>query len=204
MQRNQHLDGKARSIREVVRQKEEATRPQVTTPSRPSEEESTETDDPPVPNASGEVLAQKERIRTLNKERTSFKARIKELEARLSESVISSPPMDLMAEMEEWKRRALEAEERCIYLGHQLDEINANPARQSDRGLALEAMLNDLQDNLEENSGEFYRETLDSFENRFTDLVFLIKEVRRKNAAARKNEELAGNKCAANQTTPLD
>ncbi|CAK0770333.1 hypothetical protein WCLP8_4550001 [uncultured Gammaproteobacteria bacterium] len=49
------LDGKARSIREVVRQKEDATRPQVTTPSRPSEEESRETGDPPVPN--GAVVA---------------------------------------------------------------------------------------------------------------------------------------------------
>jgi hypothetical protein len=108
-----------------------------------------------------------------------------------------------MAEMEDWKRRALEAEERCIYLGHHLDEINANPARQSDRGLALEAMLTDLQDNLEENSGEFYRETLDSFENRFTDLVFLIKEVRRKNAAAKRNEEPAQQQVRIESNDPL-
>ncbi|MEO5363484.1 MAG: ParB N-terminal domain-containing protein [Magnetococcus sp. DMHC-8] len=203
------LDGKARSIREVVRQKEEASRPQVTIPSQPSEEE---TEGPAVPNgsvdwkrlakdASGEVLAQKERIRTLNKERTTLRARIKELEFRPSEPV--PPPASLMAEVEEWKRRALEAEERCIYLGHQLDEINANPARQSDRGLALEAMLNDLQDNLEENSGEFYRETLDSFENRFTDLVFLIKEVRRKNAADKRSEEPAQQQVCSKPDNPL-
>ena len=137
--------------------------------------------------AADELLVKEGHLLTSRREISKLRGRIKELESRPSEPV--SSPASLMAELEEWKRRALEAEERCIYLGQQLDEINANPARQSDRGLALEAMLNDLQDNLEENSGEFYRETLDLFENRFTDLVFSIKEVRRKNAATKKNEE---------------
>ena len=185
------LDGKARSIRDVVRQKEEAARPQETTPSRPSgeQEDATDTSDTPVPNgavdwkrlakdASGEVLAQKERIRTLNKERTAFKARIKELEARLSEPV--PPPASLMAEMEEWKRRALEAEERCIYLGHQLGEINADPVRQSSRGAAMKAMLDELENNLATDPGAFQMEILNTFESRFSDLVFLIKSVKRR------------------------
>ncbi len=183
------LDGKARSIREVVRQKEEAARPQVTTPSWPSEEESRETDDPPVPNgavdwkrlakdASGEVLAQKERIRTLNKERTALKARIKELESSPSEPV--PPPASLMTELEDWKHRALEAEERCIYLGHQLDEINADPVRQSNRGAALKAMLDDFENNLATDPGAFQMETLNTFESRLSDLVFLIKSVKRR------------------------
>ena len=180
------LDGKARSIREVVRQKEEASRPQVTTPSGPSEEE---TDDPPVPNgavdwkrlakdASGEVLAQKERIRTLNQERTTLRARIKELETSSSEP--APPPASLMDELEDWKRRALEAEERCIYLGHQLDEINADPVRQSNRGAALKAMLDELENNLATDPGAFQMETLNTFESRFSDLVFLIKSAKRR------------------------
>lgn len=134
------LDGKARSIREVVRQKEEATRPQVPSPSRPSEKENAETDDPPVPNgavdwkrmykdASGEVLAQKERIRTLNKERTALKARIKELENKLSEH--HSAHMNLMNQMEEWKHQALMAEERCTSLAHQLNDVNARLAEKN-------------------------------------------------------------------------
>ncbi|MBF0177962.1 MAG: ParB N-terminal domain-containing protein [Magnetococcales bacterium] len=185
------LDGKARSIREVVRQKEEATRPQVTIPSRHSgePEDAAETGDTSVPNGSvdwkrmykdtsGEVLAQKERIRTLNKERTALKARIKELESSSSEPV--PPPASLMAELEEWKRRALEAEERCIYLGHQLDEINEDPVRQSNRGAALKAMLDDLENNLATDPGAFQMETLNTFESRLSDLVFLIKSVKRR------------------------
>ncbi len=166
------LDGKVRSIREFVRQKEENTSPQATIPSRAHEDQddTAETGETPV--------SSHDQIRTLNEECTTPKARIKELESRSSDLV---PPTDsLIAEIEEWKRRALEAEEQCIYLEHQLDEINANPARQSDRGLALEAMLKDLKDNLEENPGEFYRETLDRFEDRFMDLVFLIKNVKRR------------------------
>ncbi|MBF0178347.1 MAG: hypothetical protein HQL63_16115 [Magnetococcales bacterium] len=180
------LDGKARSIREVVRQKEEASRPQVTTPSRSGEEE---TGDSPVPNGSvdwkrmykdvsGEALAQKERIRTLNKERTALKARIKELESSPSE--MAPTPASLMAELEDWKRRALEAEERCIYLGHQLEEINADPVRQSNRGVALKAILDELENNLATDPGAFQMETLNTFESRLSDLVFLIKSVKRR------------------------
>ena len=185
------LDGTARSIRDVVRQKEEAARPQETTPSRSEEEldDAAETNDTPVPNGavdwkrlakdkSGEVLAQKERIRTLNKERTALKARIKELEALSTGPV--PPPASLMAEMEEWKRRALEAEERCIYLGHQLDEINADPVRQSSRGAAMKAMLDELENNLATDPGAFQMEILNTFESRFSDLVFLIKSVKRR------------------------
>ncbi|MBF0115631.1 MAG: ParB N-terminal domain-containing protein [Magnetococcales bacterium] len=185
------LDGKARSIREVIRQKEEATRPEAATHSQPSEKQSevAETNDTPVPSGSvdwkrmykdvsGEALAQKERIRTLNKERTALKARIKELESSSSEPV--PPPVSLMAELEEWKRRALEAEERCIYLDHQLKEINADPVRQSSRGAALKAMLDELENNLATDPEAFQMEILNTFESRFSDLVFLIKSVKRR------------------------
>ncbi|MBF0097146.1 MAG: ParB N-terminal domain-containing protein [Magnetococcales bacterium] len=185
------LDGKARSIREVVRQKEEATRPQVTISSQTGAdpEDAAESSETPVPSGSvdwkrmykdvsGEALAQKERIRTLNKERTALKARIKELESSPSEPAPS--PANFMAELEEWKRRALEAEERCIYLGHQLDEINADPVRQTNRGAALKAMLDELENNLANDPGAFQMETLDMFESRLSDLVFLIKSVKRR------------------------
>jgi ParB family chromosome partitioning protein len=125
------LDGKARSIRDVVRQKEESIRPQVSTSRRPNKDES---DDP-----------------------DSF-----------------------MAELEDWKRRALEAEERCIYLGHQLEEINADPVRQRNRGAALKAMLDEMEGNLATDPGAFQMETLNTFESRFSDLVFLIKSVKRR------------------------
>ena len=132
------LDGKARSIREFIRQKKDATRPQVTTPSRSRERQ----------------------------------------ESSPSKPILD--PASLIAEMEGWKRRALEAEEQCIYFEHKLDEINADPVRQGSRGAALKAMLDELENNLASDPGSFQMSLLDSFEDRFADLVFLIKSIKRR------------------------
>ena len=183
------LDGKVRSIREVVRQKEEAARPQETTPNQPSEEQDDATDASDTPSgavdwkrlakeSSGQVLAQKERIRTLNKERTALKAHIKELEARISELML--PPAGLINEMADWRRLALEREERCIDLEHRVCEMETNAISQENRGVALRSMLDDLETTLNTDPGDFQTGTLDLFENRFSDLVFLIKIVKRR------------------------
>ena len=125
------------------------------------------------------VRIQEGHILTYKREITKLRGKIKELDACPSAPAIPPQP-DLTAEVEEWKQRALEAEERCIYLGHQLDEINADPVRQSSRGAALKAMLDELENNLSTDPGAFQPEILDTFESRFSDLVFLIKSAKRR------------------------
>ncbi len=96
------MDGEARSIREAVRKREDEAPPkskkklELETSDEPTQEP---TDTPPsdearewkrkAKDAFTEVLAAKERIRTLNKERSALKARIKELENRPPEPVVS-------------------------------------------------------------------------------------------------------------------
>ncbi len=90
------MDGEARSIREAIRKREGDTTPpkskatgeQAAKPEPAQEHSDTPTSDEArewkrkAKEAFTEVLAAKERIRTLNKERSALKARIKELENR--------------------------------------------------------------------------------------------------------------------------
>ncbi|MBF0182675.1 MAG: ParB N-terminal domain-containing protein [Magnetococcales bacterium] len=148
------LDGKARSIRDVVRQKEEPTRPAPEQIRQPQEHEesgnqnteaSATSDDSPdwkrrAKDASSQVLAQKERIRTLNQERSTLKDRIKSLEFSLAQASMAPRP-DLPTE--------------------------------------LEKLLTDLERTLQADPDGIPSGLLEVFENRFMDLLFLIKNIRR-------------------------
>ncbi|MBF0165619.1 MAG: ParB N-terminal domain-containing protein [Magnetococcales bacterium] len=148
------LDGKARSIREVIRQQEEASRPapEQTRPQQ-KQEECEEQDTEPsttlegaqdwkrkAKDASSTVLAQKERIRTLNQERATLKDRIKALEFSLSQAA-AAPRPDLLTD--------------------------------------LEKLLGSFERNLHETPDSFPTDLLDVFENRFMDLLLLIKSINR-------------------------
>ncbi|MBF0629324.1 MAG: ParB N-terminal domain-containing protein, partial [Magnetococcales bacterium] len=107
------LDGKARSIREVIRQQEEALQPapeQMRHQQKQEEcedqntEPSTASEGVPdwkrkAKDAASHVLAQKERIRTLNQERATLKDRIKALELSLAQAA-AAPRPDLLTDLE--------------------------------------------------------------------------------------------------------
>ncbi|MEO5346511.1 MAG: ParB/RepB/Spo0J family partition protein [Magnetococcus sp. YQC-9] len=144
------LDGKARSIREVIRQQEEASRPvpEQTRPQQKQEEceeqdttsEGTQDWKRKAKDAVSHVLAQKERIRTLNQERATLKDRIKALEFSLAQAA-AAPRPDLLTD--------------------------------------LEKLLGSFERNLHEIPDSFPTDLLDVFENRFMDLLLLIKSINR-------------------------
>ena len=123
------------------------------------------------------VKIQEGHILTYKREIVKLKGKIKELESRISEPAL--PPASLMAEIEEWKRRALEAEEQCINLDHRINGMEQSISH-GDRGAALRSMLDELETNLTADPGEFFTDTLNFFENRFMDLVVLIKNIKRR------------------------
>ncbi|MBF0143059.1 MAG: ParB N-terminal domain-containing protein [Magnetococcales bacterium] len=186
------LDNKARSIREVIRQKEIKTSSPTTRAPQEAPKDGDDAGGPPVPGdiqdwkrkakeASGLVMAQKERIRTLNKDRTALKARIAELETRVPEPM-PQPLPDLLAEVESWKCRALQAEDECINLQHRLEQVelgaNSVPAN---RGVALRGLLDDLETGLCHRPGDFFPETLLEFRSRFLRLVSAVEDTMRRN-----------------------
>ncbi|MBF0341026.1 MAG: ParB N-terminal domain-containing protein [Magnetococcales bacterium] len=148
------LDGKARSIREVIRQQEEALRPapEQTRPRQKQEECEDQNTEPSsasegtpdwkrrAKDASSQVLAQKERIRTLNQERATLKDRIKALEFSMAQAA-AAPRPDLLSD--------------------------------------LEKLLGNFERNLQETPDSFPSDLLDVFENRFMDLLLLIKSINR-------------------------
>ena len=96
------MNGEARSIREAVRKhgSEHATKSKKNREQVPKDKPAQESSDTPSSDeaqewkrkaklASTEVLAAKERIRTLNKERSTLKTRIKELESQPPEHAVS-------------------------------------------------------------------------------------------------------------------
>ncbi|MBF0182114.1 MAG: ParB N-terminal domain-containing protein [Magnetococcales bacterium] len=148
------LDGKARSIREVIRQQEEASRAAPEQAHPPQKEECANQNAGPsaasedaqdwkrkAKDASSLVLAQKERIRTLNQERSTLKDRIKALEFSLAQATVAPRP-DLLTD--------------------------------------LEKLLGDVERNLQEAPDSFPSDILELFENRFMDLLLLIKSIKRK------------------------
>ncbi|MBF0585261.1 MAG: ParB N-terminal domain-containing protein [Magnetococcales bacterium] len=123
------------------------------------------------------VRIQEGHILTYKREITKLRGKIKEL-GSLSSSPVIPPQTDLTAEVEGWKRRALEAEEQCINLEHRIGEMEANLPDQCDRGAALRAVIDEFETALHNNFGEVYKETLEWFESRFTNLVFAIKKAK--------------------------
>lgn len=183
------MDGKARSIREFLRQKEDVSR-HPSDHSHQSRGEPEHGDGQTSPcdlqgwkrkakEASGQVLAQKERIRTLNKERVALKARIKELETHATEPSLTPSP-DLLAEAAEWQRRALKAEEECTNLHHRLGELERLGATGSiDRGRALGTLLDELETALCTTPEGFLPSTLNTLNTRFLHLTALVQETMR-------------------------
>ena len=57
--------------------------------------------------------------------------------------------------------------------------METNAISRENRGVALRSMLDDLETTLNTNPEDFQMDTLDLFENRFSELMFLIKNVKR-------------------------
>lgn len=182
------LDGKARSIREVVRQKEEASRPPANqSPDQPEERDETNNSTSVsgdlqywkrrAKESSDEVLAAKGNIRTLKKQTAELKARVKELETSKPTPMPPAPPV---AELDEWRRRALAAEEECITLHHQMNEIKNGCTCSGSRGVALRSLLDDLETGLRVSPGDFFPTTLLEFRNRFHRLASAVEDAMRR------------------------
>ncbi|MEO5334305.1 MAG: ParB N-terminal domain-containing protein [Magnetococcus sp. YQC-5] len=134
------------------------------------------------------VRIQEGHILTYKRELTKLRGKIKELGAHPAAPAISPHP-DRAAEVEEWKRRALAAEERCVIIEHQMGEMEARIPDQSDRGAVLRAAIDEFEIALNTNLGVVYAETLAWFESRFMNLLFTIKNAKRLQEQQHTNRE---------------